>query len=85
MVKLNNSIKELEQRIQDAQERHDFTRFDEMPLSSETLAGLKKSSFAVMTEIQSSTLMRSLKGLDILGAAKTGSGKTCGYLLPGMA
>jgi ATP-dependent RNA helicase DDX10/DBP4 len=35
-----------------------------------------------MTEIQRCTITHGLAGRDILGASKTGSGKTLSYLIP---
>jgi ATP-dependent RNA helicase DDX10/DBP4 len=35
-----------------------------------------------MTDIQTSSIPVSLKGKDILGAARTGSGKTLAFLVP---
>lgn len=35
-----------------------------------------------MTHIQSRTIPHLLKGRDVLGAAKTGSGKTLSFLIP---
>ena len=44
--------------------------------------GLKKASFVDMTDIQAKSLPISLKGKDVLGAARTGSGKTLAFLIP---
>jgi superfamily II DNA/RNA helicase len=44
--------------------------------------GLKKAFFVNMTEIQMQSLPVSLKGKDVLGAARTGSGKTLSFLVP---
>jgi ATP-dependent RNA helicase DDX10/DBP4 len=44
--------------------------------------GLKKAFFVEMTEIQAMSLPVSLKGKDVLGAARTGSGKTLAFLVP---
>ena len=60
----------------------DITRFDDLPLSGNTKIGLKKAGFLVPTEIQRSAIPLALRGLDVLGAAKTGSGKTLGFLIP---
>jgi ATP-dependent RNA helicase DDX10/DBP4 len=46
------------------------------------VAGLKKASFVTMTDIQAKSLPVSLKGKDVLGAARTGSGKTLAFLVP---
>ena len=54
-------------------------RHDPMLSSS---AGLKKAFFVDMTEIQAKSLPVSLKGKDVLGAARTGSGKTLAFLIP---
>lgn len=35
-----------------------------------------------MTDIQAKSLLYSLKGKDVLGAAETGSGKTLAFLIP---
>lgn len=44
--------------------------------------GLKKASFVDMTDIQVKSIPISLKGKDVLGAARTGSGKTLAFLVP---
>lgn len=56
--------------------------FAELPLSKPTHSGLKESQFTKLTTIQASGIPSALKGADILGAAKTGSGKTLTFLIP---
>lgn len=56
--------------------------FDDFPLSEQTRQGLKDNGFSEPTEIQRESIGLSLKGQDILGAAKTGSGKTLAFLIP---
>jgi ATP-dependent RNA helicase DDX10/DBP4 len=56
--------------------------FADLPLSKPTQAGLKESQFTKLTTIQASGIPPALKGADILGAAKTGSGKTLTFLVP---
>jgi len=51
-------------------------------LSAPTLKGLKDNKYFVPTEIQRESIGYSLRGEDILGAAKTGSGKTLAFLIP---
>jgi len=51
-------------------------------LSVPTLKGLKENKYFVPTEIQRESIGYSLRGEDILGAAKTGSGKTLAFLIP---
>jgi ATP-dependent RNA helicase DDX10/DBP4 len=56
--------------------------FSDLPLSPVTAKGLEVSHFKTLTDIQSKALPLALKGKDILGAAKTGSGKTLSFLIP---
>ena len=56
--------------------------FAELPLSKPTQSGLKDSQFTKLTTVQASGIPAALKGADILGAAKTGSGKTLSFLVP---
>lgn len=56
--------------------------FTDLPLSQSTAKGLDASHFKTLTDIQSKALPLALKGRDILGAAKTGSGKTLSFLVP---
>lgn len=44
--------------------------------------GLKKAFFVDMTDIQAATIPLSLRGRDVLGAARTGSGKTLAFIVP---
>ena len=56
--------------------------FTDLPLSAATQSGLDASHFKTLTAIQARSIPTSLKGGDILGAAKTGSGKTLAFLIP---
>ena len=47
-----------------------------------TLQGIADMGFTTMTEIQSATIPHLLEGRDLVGAAKTGSGKTLSFLVP---
>jgi ATP-dependent RNA helicase DDX10/DBP4 len=58
------------------------THFKELPLTRKTFKGLSESKFIKMTPIQRSSLAHSLAGKDILGASKTGSGKTLCFVIP---
>lgn len=59
-----------------------ISRFNQLPLSAKTIAGLEKGHFMSMTPVQKQSLLHSLCRCDILGAAKTGSGKTLAFLIP---
>ncbi len=56
--------------------------FDELPISQYTKDGLRKAKYVTLTAIQRAALPHALCGRDILGAAKTGSGKTLSFLIP---
>jgi ATP-dependent RNA helicase DDX10/DBP4 len=60
----------------------EITLFSQLPLSSRTLKGLKSSHFLTPTAIQALAVPPALRGQDVLGSAKTGSGKTLGFLIP---
>ena len=57
-------------------------KFDQLPLSAPTRAGLDSAHFTNLTPIQARTIPLALQGHDILGAAKTGSGKTLAFIIP---
>jgi len=58
------------------------SKFTDFPLSIKTLKGLKDNHYVRPTEIQRESIGPCLQGLDILGAAKTGCGKTLAFLIP---
>ncbi|KAK0205422.1 P-loop containing nucleoside triphosphate hydrolase protein [Desarmillaria ectypa] len=60
----------------------DLKAFADLPISDYTKRGLKKAFFVNMTDIQARSIPVSLKGKDVLGAARTGSGKTLAFLIP---
>jgi len=51
-------------------------------VSESTLKGIEDMGFEMMTEIQGQTIPHLLEGRDLVGAAKTGSGKTLSFLIP---
>lgn len=49
------------------------------------LASIEESGFTVPTPIQEQAIPHILKGLDLMGSAQTGTGKTAAFLLPILA
>jgi ATP-dependent RNA helicase DDX18/HAS1 len=56
--------------------------FSSLNLSSNTHAAISQMGFTKMTEVQARTIPPLLAGRDVLGAARTGSGKTIAFLVP---
>jgi ATP-dependent RNA helicase DDX10/DBP4 len=57
-------------------------RFDSLPISKRTIQGLSEGGFHVSTDIQAAAIPHALAGRDVLGAAKTGSGKSLAFIIP---
>ena len=57
-------------------------KFSELNLSEKTMRAIGDMKFENMTEIQQHGIPPLLAGRDVLGAAKTGSGKTLSFLIP---
>ena len=57
-------------------------KFSELNLSENSMKAINDMGFDTMTEIQQRAIPPLLAGRDVLGAAKTGSGKTLSFLLP---
>lgn len=58
------------------------TSFESLPVSEPTKNALKDTGFSHMTEIQARSIPQLLTGRDVLGAARTGSGKTLSFVVP---
>jgi len=80
-VKTQENIEQLKSQYGEINSRT-VKSFNDLPLSKETLAGLKAGGYTAPTEIQREAIGFALQGQDILGAAKTGSGKTLAFLVP---
>ncbi|KAG0165861.1 ATPdependent RNA helicase [Apophysomyces sp. BC1034] len=81
----NNEKEELESIELKASHPENFTDakgFQDLPISTRTNDGLKRANFRQLTEIQRKAIPLALAKRDILGAAKTGSGKTLSFLVP---
>lgn len=57
-------------------------KFADLPISERTKRALSALGFENMTEIQAKSIPECLRGKDLVGAAKTGSGKTLSFLIP---
>ncbi|GAA5916607.1 hypothetical protein JCM6882_009174 [Rhodosporidiobolus microsporus] len=71
----------LQQQVDDY-DAAEAAEFSDLPLSRQTLTGLKSAYYTRTTDIQQRALPLALKGKDVLGAARTGSGKTLAFLIP---
>ncbi len=60
----------------------DTMHVDNFPLSAITKAALKKRGIETLFDIQASVLKPALEGRDVVGRARTGTGKTLGFSLP---
>ena len=55
-----------------------------VPIKESLRSSIREFKYTKPTPIQAASWPSSFKGRDVLAIAKTGSGKTCGYLLPAM-
>ncbi len=58
------------------------SKFEELKLSSELLKAVSDMGFEYMSPIQEEGIPEMLKGIDIIGQAQTGTGKTAAFGLP---
>lgn len=58
------------------------TDFRSLGLSEETLAAVAKAGYETPTPVQAGLIPRALAGVDVLGQARTGTGKTAAFVLP---
>ncbi|KAK4046508.1 ATP-dependent RNA helicase [Microbotryomycetes sp. JL201] len=65
-----------------AAQPHFNTDFASLDLSTGTRKAIDQMGFKTMTEVQARCIPPLLAGRDVLGAAKTGSGKTMAFLVP---
>jgi ATP-dependent RNA helicase DeaD len=56
--------------------------FRELGLSPATLAAVERAGYTVPTPVQAGLIPRALTGADLLGQARTGTGKTASFVLP---
>ena len=63
-------------------EELDPAHVDNFPLSDITKAALRKRGIETLFPIQSAVLAPALEGRDVVGRARTGTGKTLGFSLP---
>lgn len=61
--------------------RSDLT-FDQLDLSDEMLAALAKAGYERPTPVQAGLIPRALDGVDVMGQARTGTGKTAAFAIP---
>ncbi len=59
-----------------------LVRFDQLNLSTETLADIHRAGYAAPTPIQAKAIPQALKGADLIGCAQTGTGKTAAFVIP---
>jgi superfamily II DNA/RNA helicase len=59
-----------------------MTDFSELGLSPETLQAVAETGYTAATPIQAQAIPVALSGLDVLGIAQTGTGKTAAFTLP---
>ena len=58
------------------------TSFDELGLASDVLAAVNEVGYEIPSPIQAQTIPHLIDGMDLLGHAPTGTGKTAAFALP---
>jgi ATP-dependent RNA helicase DeaD len=56
--------------------------FEQLSLSQTTMAALGKAGYLEPTPVQAGLIPRALEGVDVLGQARTGTGKTAAFVIP---
>ena len=57
-------------------------RFDELDLNPKILRAIREMGFEEATPIQSKAIPVGLEGVDLIGQAQTGTGKTAAFGIP---
>ena len=57
-------------------------KFDELNLQPQILKGIREMGFEETTPIQSKAIPMVMEGLDVIGQAQTGTGKTAAFGIP---
>jgi ATP-dependent RNA helicase DeaD len=57
-------------------------KFEELPIAGEIIQSLKESGFQEMFPIQAAAILPLLQSRDVIGQAKTGTGKTAAFGIP---
>jgi superfamily II DNA/RNA helicase len=58
--------------------------FETLGLHEALLRAVKDSGYETATEIQAQAIPAALKGSDLMGSSRTGSGKTASFILPAL-
>jgi ATP-dependent RNA helicase DeaD len=58
------------------------SKFHDLPLASPLLNALDRAGYETPTPIQAAFIPKALTGVDVIGQAQTGTGKTAAFLLP---
>ncbi len=66
----------------EAPPEHSSPGFKDLSLSEMTLAALDKAGYLEPTPVQAGLIPRALTGVDVLGQARTGTGKTAAFIIP---
>lgn len=61
-----------------------YPTFEAAGLPEDIIEDVKRAGFTEPTPIQAQSWACAMQGRDVVAIAKTGSGKTCGYLFPGI-
>jgi len=57
-------------------------RFDELGLSEVMLAAIERAEYLTPTPVQAGLIPRAITGVDVMGQARTGTGKTAAFVIP---
>jgi len=60
----------------------DGSGFDSLGLSATTLEAVRRAGYSQPTPVQAGLIPRAIAGIDVLGQARTGTGKTASFVLP---
>lgn len=60
----------------------DGSGFDNLGLSPTTLEAVRRAGYSQPTPVQAGLIPRAIAGVDVLGQARTGTGKTASFVLP---
>ena len=61
------------------------TKFEELGLTAEIIKALRENGFEVPFPIQQEAIPFILRGIDVIGQAHTGTGKTAAFALPNIS